>query len=200
MSGTFPTSILPNSLSLQDNRPALINQSVSGKRVTRKYGSQYFTLEVSLPPLQKSDAMTVFSFLKQQENAFDKFDYKYPIINTGVNRTQTDIKADGAHSVGDSTIALKNFDTSTSNVLKAGDVIKFSGHDKIYMVTSDLTSDSSGDATVSISPAIISTLANNEAVTVDQPNFKVYLDSDILFTTNSSGLFAISFSLRECIE
>ena len=200
MSGTFPTSILPNSLSLQDNRPSLINQSVSGKRVTRKYGSQYFTLEVSLPPLQKSDAMTVFSFLKQQENAFDKFDYQYPIINTGVNRTQTDIKADGAHSVGDSTIALKNFDTSTSNVLKAGDVIKFSGHDKIYMVTADLTSDSSGDATVSISPSIISTLANNEAVTVDQPNFKVYLDSDILFTTNSSGLFAISFSLRECIE
>lgn len=200
MSGTFPTSILPNSLSLQDNRPSLINQSVSGKRVTRKYGSQYFTLEVSLPPLQKSDAMTVFSFLKQQENAFDKFDYQYPIINTGVNRTQTDIKADGAHSVGDSTIALKNFDTSTSNVLKAGDVIKFSGHDKVYMVTADLTSDSSGDATVSISPAIISTLANNEAVTVDQPNFKVYLDSDILFTTNSSGLFAISFSLRECIE
>ena len=200
MSGTFPTTIIPRSLSLKDNRPTLLNQSVSGKRVTRKYGSQYFTLEISLPPLEKTNAMDVFAFLKQQENSFEKFDYQYPITNRGENRTQTDIKADGAHSVGDSTIALKNFDTSTSNVLKAGDVIKFSGHDKVYMVTADLTSDSSGDATVSISPGIISTLANNEAVTVDQPNFKVYLDGDILYSTNSTGLFAISFSLRECIE
>lgn len=200
MSGTFPTAILPRSLSLKDNRPSLINQSVSGKRVTRKYGSQYFTLEISLPPLNKNDGLGVFGFLQQQQGSFDKFDYQYPIVNRGENRTQTDIKVDGAHSVGDSTIALKNFDTSTSNVLKRGDVIKFSGHDKVYMVTADLTSDSSGDATVGISPAIISTLANNEAVTVDQPNFKVYLEGDILYSTNSSGFFSISFSLRECIE
>ena len=200
MAGTFPTAILPRSLSLKDNRPSLINQSVSGKRVIRKYGSQYFTLEISLPPLNKNDGLGVFGFLQQQQGSFDKFDYQYPIVNRGENRTQTDIKVDGAHSVGDSTIALKNFDTSTSNVLKRGDVIKFSGHDKVYMVTADLTSDSSGDATVGISPAIISTLANNEAVTVDQPNFKVYLEGDILYSTNSSGLFSISFSLRECIE
>ena len=68
------------------------------------------------------------------------------------------------------------------------------------MVESNLTSDSSGNATVTISPSIIATLASSEAVTVDQPNFKVYLDSDILYTTNTSGLFSISFTLRECIE
>jgi len=200
MSGTFPTTIKPSSLSLQDNRPNLINQSVSGKRVTRKYGSQYFTLDITLPPLSKDDAMDVFAFLKKQQNSFDKFDYTYPITNRGANRTQTDIVVNGSHSVGDSTIALSGFDNSTSNVLKAGDVIKFANHDKVYMVESNLTSDSSGNATVTISPSIIATLANSEAVTVDQPNFKVYLDSDILYSTNNSGLFSISFSLRECIE
>ena len=68
MSGTFPTTIKPSSLSLQDNRPNLINQSVSGKRVTRKYGSQYFTLDITLPPLSKDDAMDVFAFLKKQQS------------------------------------------------------------------------------------------------------------------------------------
>ncbi len=200
MSGTFPTTIKPSSLSLQDNRPNLINQSVSGKRVTRKYGAQFFTLDITLPPLSKDDSMDVFAFLKKQQNSFDKFDYTYPITNRGANRTQTDIVVNGSHSVGDSTIALSGFDNSTSNVLKAGDVIKFANHDKVYMVESNLTSDSSGNATVTISPSIIATLANSEAVTVDQPNFKVYLDSDILYTTNTSGLFSISFTLRECIE
>ena len=200
MSGTFPTTIKPSSLSLQDNRPNLINQSVSGKRVTRKYGAQFFTLDITLPPFSKDDSIDVFAFLKKQQNSFDKFDYTYPITNRGANRTQTDIVVNGSHSVGDSTIALSGFDNSTSNVLKAGDVIKFANHDKVYMVESNLTSDSSGNATVTISPSIIATLANSEAVTVDQPNFKVYLDSDILYTTNTSGLFSISFTLRECIE
>ena len=200
MSGTFPTTIKPSSLSLQDNRPNLINQSVSGKRVTRKYGAQFFTLDITLPPLSKDDSMDVFAFLKKQQNSFDKFDYTYPITNRGANRTQTDIVVNGSHSVGDSTIALSGFDNSTTDVLKAGDIIKFANHDKVYMVESNLTSDSSGNATVTISPSIIATLANSEAVTVDQPNFKVYLDSDILYTTNTSGLFSISFTLRECIE
>tara|TARA_Y100001937_G_scaffold122662_1_gene184224 strand:- start:91 stop:693 length:603 start_codon:yes stop_codon:yes gene_type:complete len=200
MSGTFPTTIKPSSLSLQDNRPNLINQSVSGKRVTRKYGSQFFTLDITLPSLSKDDAMDVFAFLKKQQNSFDKFDYTYPITNRGANRSQTDIVVNGSHSVGDTTIALSGFDNSTSNVLKAGDVVKFANHDKVYMVESNLNSDSSGNATVSISPGIIATLANSEAVTVDQPSFKVYLDSDILYTTNTTGLFSISFTLRECIE
>ena len=200
MAGTFPTTIKPSSLSLQDVRPNLINQSVSGKRVTRKYGSQYYLLDISLPPLSKNDAMDVFAFLKKQQNSFDKFDYQYPITNRGANISQTDIVVNGSHSVGDNTIALSGFDNSTSNVLKAGDLIKFANHTKIYMVEADLTSDSSGNATVTISPSIIATLANSEAVTVDQPNFKVYLDSDVLYTTDASGLFLITFSLRECIE
>jgi len=200
MAGTFPTTIKPSSLSLQDVRPNLINQSVSGKRVTRKYGSQYYLLDISLPPLSKDDAMDVFAFLKKQQNSFDKFDYQYPITNRGANISQTDIVVNGSHSVGDNTIALSGFDNSTSNVLKAGDLIKFANHTKIYMVEADLTSDSSGNATVTISPSIIATLANSEAVTVDQPNFKVYLDSDVLYTTDASGLFLITFSLRECIE
>ena len=200
MSGTFPTTIKPSSLSLQDNRPNLINQSVSGKRVTRKYGSQFFTLDIILPSLSKDDAMDVFAFLKKQQNSFDKFNYTYPITNRGANRSQTDIVVNGSHSVGDTTIALSGFDNSTSNVLKAGDVVKFANHDKVYMVESNLDSDSSGNATVTISPGIIATLANSEAVTVDQPTFKVYLDSDILYTTNTTGLFSISFTLRECIE
>tara|TARA_Y100000592_G_scaffold79118_1_gene124684 strand:+ start:37 stop:660 length:624 start_codon:yes stop_codon:yes gene_type:complete len=207
MSGTFPTTIKPSSLSLQDNRPNLINQSVSGKRVTRKYGSQFFTLDITLPSLSKDDAMDVFAFLKKQQNSFDKFDYQYPITNRGANRTQTDIVVNGSHSVGDNTIALSGFDNSTTDVLKAGDVIKFANHDKVYMVTKDNSdppvnpsSDGSGNATVTIEPSIISSLANSEAVTVDQPNFKVYLNGDILYATDTSGFFAINFSLRECIE
>jgi hypothetical protein len=199
MSGTFPTDIKPRALQLQDNRPTLLNHASSGRRVVRAYGSQYFTLSVSLPPLNKDDAMDVFAFLQKQKNAFETFSYEYPTINRGVNRTQTDITVNGSHSVGDSTINLSGFDTSTSDVLKAGDLIKFNGHSKVYMVQSDLNSDGSGNGTVLISPSLVETLSDTEAVDVDQPNFTVYLDGDVLFSTDASGFYDISFNLREVI-
>lgn len=200
MSGTFPTSINPRSITIQDNRPTLMNHSASGRRVVRSYGSQYFTLSINLPLLAKDDAHDVFAFLQKQKNSFETFDYTYPIANRGANRTQTDITVNGAHSVGDSTIALSGFDTSTNDVLKAGDLIKFNGHSKVYMVQDDLNSDSSGNGTVSISPSITETLADAEAVDCDQPVFKVYLNSDVLFSTDITGLYDISFEVREVIE
>ena len=201
MSGTFPTTIKPSSLSLQDNRPNLINQSVSGKRVTRKYGAQFFTLDITLPPLSKDDSMDVFAFLKKQQNSFDKFDYTYPITNRGANRTQTDIVVNGSHSVGDSTIALSGFDNSTSNVLKAGDVIKFANHDKIYMITDDENANSSGEvAAVDIEPPLQAAVVNNEAVTVNQPSFTVALvQDDVLYSTDAAGFFTLSFDVREVL-
>jgi hypothetical protein len=199
MSGTFPTDIKPRSLQLQDNRPTLMNHAISGRRVTRAIGSQYFTLSIQLPPLNKDDAMDVFAFLQKQKNSFENFSYEYPTANRGANRTQTDITVNGAHSVGDSTIALSGFDTSTTDVLKAGDLIKFNGHSKVYMVQSDLSSDGSGNGTVLISPSLVETLSNTEAVDVDQPNFTVYLSGDVLFSTDASGFYDISFDLREVV-
>jgi len=200
MSGTFPTDIKPKAINLVDNRPTLINHALSGRRVVRSIGSQYFTLSIELPILSKDDAMDVFAFLQKQKNSFETFNYEYPITNRGANRTQTDITVNGAHSVGDSTIALSGFDASTNDVLKAGDLIKFNGHSKVYMVQSDLNSDGSGNGTVAISPSLVETLSDTEAVDVDQPNFTVYLDGDVLFSTDASGYYDISFNLREVIS
>ena len=83
MSGTFPTTILPRSFQVINNRPTRINQSVSGKRVTRKYGSQYWTLEVGLPPLNKNDGLGVYGFLQQQQGSFEKFSFTHPEDNRG---------------------------------------------------------------------------------------------------------------------
>ena len=44
---------------------------------------------------------------------------------------------------------------ATTAVLKAGDLIKFNGHSKVYMVQSDIDSDGSGAATVSIEPSLL---------------------------------------------
>tara|TARA_R100000329_G_scaffold149668_1_gene140754 strand:- start:768 stop:1373 length:606 start_codon:yes stop_codon:yes gene_type:complete len=200
MSGSFPTSPKFRTLNFQDNRPVLVNQTLSGKKTARQVGGQFFSFTVAMPPMTQAEAQSIFAFLQKQKGGFENFTIQYPTDNLGSNRTQTDILVAGAHSASDASIALDGFDTNTAGVLKAGDLIKFANHSKVYMVQSDIDSDGSGACTVLISPSLVTTLADNEAVTVNKPSLTVYLSSnEIMYTTDTSGLYNISFEVREVV-
>jgi hypothetical protein len=68
------------------------------------------------------------------------------------------------------------------------------------MVSEDADA-SGGAATVTISPNLVASLADNEAVTVNKPIFTVYLENDgeIMYSTDASGFYSISFDVREVI-
>ena len=200
MSGSFPTSPSFRTLNFRDNRPTLLNQTISGKKQVRQIGGQYFSFGVAMPPLQQEDSQAIFAFLQKQKGSFENFAITHPLDNLGVGKAETDIQVVGTHALSDATIVIDGFANSTNGVLKAGDLIKFANHTKVYMVQADVNSNGSGQTTVSISPNLVATLADNEAVTVNKPSFTVYLESnEITYRTNESGLFSISFDVREVI-
>lgn len=200
MSGQFPTSPNFRSLNFKDNRPTLLNQTLSGKKQVRQIGSQYFSFTVQMPPLQQEKAQEVFAFLQKQKGSFEDFTIVAPLDNLGAGKAETDIQVVGNHTSGDASIALDGFSASQTGALKAGDLIKFANHSKVYMVQSDIDSDGSGALTVLISPNLVASLADNEAVTVNKPSFTVYLQSDeIMYSTDASGFYSISFDVREVI-
>jgi hypothetical protein len=96
---------------------------------------------------------------------------------------------------------MDGFSTSTNDVLKAGDLIKFANHNKIYMITDDENANSSGEvAAVDIEPPLQAAVVNNEAVTVNQPSFTVALEQDdVLYSTDAAGFFTLSFDVREVL-
>ena len=68
------------------------------------------------------------------------------------------------------------------------------------MVQSDIDANSSGQLTVLISPNLVTALTDNVAVIVNKPEFTVYLESnEIMYTTDSTGFYNISFDVREVI-
>ena len=200
MSGQFPTSPNFRSLNFKDNRPTLLNQTLSGKKQVRQIGSQYFSFTVQMPPLQREKAQEVFAFLQKQKGSFEDFTIVAPLDNLGAGKAETDIQVVGAHTSGDATIALDGFTANQAGALKAGDLVKFAGHSKVYMVQNNIDADGSGALTLQISPNLITTLADNEAVTVNKPSFTVYLESnEIMYSTDASGFYSISFDVREVI-
>lgn len=200
MAGQFPTSPNFRSLNFQDNRPTLLNQTLSGKKQVRQIGSQYFSFTVQMPPLQQEKAQEVFAFLQKQKGSFEDFTIVAPLDNLGAGKAETDIQVVGAHTSGDASIVLDGFSASQTGALKAGDIIKFANHSKVYMVQSDIDSDGTGALTVLISPNLVASLADNEAVTVNKPSFTVYLENnEIMYSTDASGFYSISFDVREVI-
>ena len=200
MSGQFPTNPNFKSLNFKDNRPTLVNQTLSGKKQVRQIGSQYFSFTVSMPPLQQEKAQEIFAFLQKQKGSFEDFTIVAPLDNLGAGKSETDIQVVGSHVSGDATIALDGFTTNQTSALKAGDLVKFANHSKVYMVQNNIDANSSGALTLQISPNLVTTLADNEAVAVNKPSFTVYLESnEIMYSTDASGFYSISFDVREVI-
>jgi hypothetical protein len=195
----FTTNPNFRSLNFKNNRPTLLNQTLSGRRQVRQIGSQYFSFTVQMPPLQQEKAQEVFAFLQKQKGSFGDFTIGAPLDNLGAAKAETDIQVVGVHSAGDSAIDLDGFPTTQTGSLKAGDLVRFNGHSKVYMVR-DTVNASSSALTLYIEPNLVASLADNEVVIVNKPNFKVYLESnEIMYSTDANGLYNISFDVREVI-
>lgn len=196
----FPTNPNFRSLNFKDNRPTLLNQTLSGRRQVRQIGSQYFSFTVQMPPLQQEKAQEVFAFLQKQKGSSGDFTIGSPLDNLGAGKAETDIQVVGSHVAGDASINLDGFASSQANALKAGDLVRFSGHSKVYMVQNNIQSNADGSLLLMISPNLVTSLADNEAVVVNKPKFKVYLENnEIMYSTDASGFYSISFDVREVI-
>ena len=200
MSGAFPTTKNPTVFNFASNRPNSTTYTLSGKRSVKQFAAQYFSFSVQMPPMKQSEFQAFHAFLVKQKGSFDTFTFQYPLNNLGADKNNASVVVNGVHAIGDSTIAMDGFTVSTNDVFKAGDLIKFNGHNKVYMVTGDANSSAGGAATISIEPPLQAALANNEDIDTNQPSFTVALvQDDLLYATDASGFFSLSFDVREVL-
>lgn len=88
---------------------------------------------------------------------------------------------------------------ASSTVLLAGDYIQVGT--QLFMVTTDATSDASGNATLDIWPAIRSSPADNTTVTVEYPVGIFRLaDQTPQWSANETSLYGISFQATEAVS
>jgi len=154
--------------------------------------------------MPRSTFAPIQAFIIKQRSQKENFTITFPSYLNAQGNENTTINVNGVHAVGDTTIAIDGFHADGSGRLKAGDFIKFSGHSKVYMIMTDVTS-SSNAATVTIEPPLRSALANDETVTYDSVPFTVYLNSDLQeFQSNQSNnegkpLFKFEFDVTESL-
>lgn len=171
MAGTFPTTPRLTSVSLESRSQTFISFSQSGRRNVRQVGAQRWKMKGTYSNLTRQQFMPVWAFLMDQEGQWDTFDFVIPDLATPQGTAGGTPLVNGASQVGKSIITDGwNF---SETVFKAGDIFKFTGHQKVYMITSDVTSDGAGNATLNFMPALTESPAENEALIVTNVPFRV---------------------------
>tara|TARA_E500000318_G_scaffold108613_1_gene119820 strand:- start:207 stop:827 length:621 start_codon:yes stop_codon:yes gene_type:complete len=180
MSGSFPISNSKfQTLGIQSQVDTLISKSVSGKKLTRQIGTQRFGFTAEIIVAKRSDVYgELMAFVIQQRGSKENFTIIPPEVKSTRGSETGTVLVNGVHAVGDNTIAMDAFAGDGAGRFKAGDLIKFASHTKVYMIVSDVTS-SGNAATVTIEPPLITALADDSLVTYSNVPFTVHLVNDI---------------------
>ena len=180
MSGAFPISSAAfETMGILSKQDTIISKSLSGKKLSRSIDNQRFAFTASIIIGKRSDIYgELMAFIVKQRSGKENFTIIPPEVEDPRGVETGTLAVNGSHTAGDTTIAIDGFAADTANRLRTGDFIKFNGHTKVYMVVADVTS-SSGAATVTIEPPLVSSLSDDEAVTYDNVPFTVHLTNDI---------------------
>lgn len=180
MSGSFPISNSKfTTMGIKSIQSTIISKSVSGKKLARQIDGQRFGFTAKIITAKRSDVYgELMAFIIKQRSGKENFTIIPPEVEDARGSETGTVLVNGAHTAGDTTIAMDGFAANEAGRFKSGDFIKFSGHNKVYMVVSDVTP-SGGAATVTIEPPIVSNLSDDETITYDNVPFTVYLTSDV---------------------
>jgi len=171
MAGTFPNTNY-SGLNFRSNQRTLTSISDDGTTYTRQIDTQRFSLTLSFPPQSKADFMPIVAFVMKQRSKKESFTLPLP---TGLKdaRGTASGSPTGTGSAGDTSITLGG--TGTGSLL-AGDLVKFSSHDKLYMVVDDASDISSG--TITIEPPLRQAISA-DTISFDSLNMSARLTSDV---------------------
>jgi hypothetical protein len=133
--------------------------------------------KLEYPPMTRATFAPLDAFLVAQRGQYGTFTFvlfghESPLgVATGTPLVK------GASQTGRS-VTTDGWTINQIGIMKAGDFAKFGGHTKVYMITADVNSDGSGNATLTIEPALMTSPADNEAITVSNVPFTCALASD----------------------
>ena len=173
MAGAFPISNAQfESLGIKSIQNTIISKSVSGKKLARQIDGQRWGFTARVITAKRSDVYgDLMAFIVKQRSGKENFTIIPPEVENA-RGTASGIPH-GTASAGDTSITLGGTGTGT---LKAGDMIKFANHDKVYMVVADQSDISTG--TLTIEPPLTTAVSSSD-ITYDNVAFTVHLTNDV---------------------
>ncbi len=200
MSGTFPSSPAPRDVAISSNQNTIVTTTASGRRQSRQIDGQRFRLRLRFPIMTRTEFAPINAFVMKQRSQMESFQYVPPTIDDALGVASGVISVNGAILAGVTSVAIDGMANSTSGVFKAGDYFRFTGQTKVYMVMADVSSNGSGQGTLTFEPPLRANVADNAVLIYSSVDFTVGLTGDIQeFNISTENYFQYEIDLIEVL-
>lgn len=174
MSGTYPATPKFASTNFKSVFYNVSSTTITGRTQVRNVGGQRFEFSASYPALTREEFAPVQAFIMAQRGMAESFSIVLPQISEKSGDASGTVVVDGVTAIGSTTVSVEG----AAGTFKAGDMIKFANHSKVYMIVNDVTS-AAGLADIDIMPPLREALADAESVVFDDVPFLVRLNDDV---------------------
>ena len=184
---SYPTDPEFQSINFRSNTPTASNTSISGRKTVRSLGGQRWEFTANYDRLTKAEFSPVYAFLISQGGMLGEFSVTPTEISSARGTASGTCTIGTTTNAGSSTVVVG----LTGSLLK-GDLIKFSNHTKVYMVTEDR----SGSGTLTIFPSLLQQVTTSDTVVYDDVPIQVRLANDIQeysLSSNNQYTFEVDF-------
>lgn len=190
---TFPSSPKPSGMAWRLVMPSQVNVSpYTGARQVVSSNRGWWECTMSLPPIVTTASIKPWrSFIAKSRGSANNF--QVPVDPTAQSSLSETPQVDGANQIG-RTLNTDGWPASTT-CLSAGDFITIGN--QLLQLTEDITSDSSGDASISFEPAIRTSPADDASIEFKNPFALMYLTEEPVLDVSSGEIYSLSLSLRE---
>jgi hypothetical protein len=137
---------------------------------SRKIGGQKWTFTASYAPMTRTEFNPVFAYTVSQQGRYGVFTVTPSEISSPSGTVSGTVTCSAA-AAGLVSVTIAGL----TGTFKAGDVIKFSGHTKVYM----LTADRAGNGAMAFTPPLIAAVPSSDTVIYNNVPFTVRLSNDI---------------------
>jgi hypothetical protein len=200
MSGTFPSSPIPKDVAISTNQNTIVTTTASGRRQARQIDGQRFRLRLSFPVMTRTEFAPILAFIMKQRSQMESFTYTPPTVEDALGVASGVISVNGAISAGVTSVAIDGMANSTSGVFKAGDLFRFTGQNKVYMCVGDVSSNGSGQGTLTFEPPLRANVSDNAVLIYSNVDFTVGLTGDIQeFIIGTENYFQYEIDLIEVL-
>ncbi len=177
-----------------------VSTSVSGREQASGQGGAPVQISAKYNKLTYTEAQRVRAFLSAHGGQLSTFDLYLPLVcDASGDYSGAALRASASVAQGHS-VAINGAEPHKT-LTHAGQWIQFAGHDKTYLLTSDLTTDGAGHAVADFQPSLYEPVALNEQVFISNIHFKVRADSDFhKFTIQPGQQYTFSVSFVESIR
>lgn len=200
MSGTFPSTPTTSSVSISSQQNTIVSTTVSGRRQARQIDGQRFKLTLSFPIMTRSEFAPILAFIMKQRSQLESFQYTPATMASSNGVASGVIRVNGAISAGVNSVAIDGMANSTSGIFKAGDFFRFTGQNKVYMCVADVSSNGSGQGTLTFEPPLRTGVADNAILIYSNVDFTVGLTNDVQeFRVGTENYFQYEVDLIEVL-